>query len=347
MGATSGRRARVPAQADAEEAFDPEATTEMKPPPDSQGPSLRPERRWAQLGAAGMDPPPGGNPLAQSLSQEAEPEFPTVLEDDSSALSRPVTQIAIGSIVGVVVVALIMALSSRGFPPADRPGDGGILPAGSFRAATSPAPTMAVGGATSLQETFDELPINGVPPEPWQVRGDGSVAIVALPTSVDRSVRLRSTRAGATTALCRPTEVGTATGLRVAVDYVLGRAGVGEVVLVTLKTAGAGSIELLIGPTGAPVGVKGPDGGPSASSPPAAPPSPPAGSAGLDWQRLVIDVDPRAGAVSWVTHDTSGAETATGTAAVGIAREAIGTVCLHSPAASAGWIAIDDLIIEG
>ena len=347
MGATSEPHARDPARGDTNESSDPDTTAETQPPSDSQGLRLRPERRWAELGAHGMAPSPESNPPAPSVREEVEPEDVPLLEDDSSALFKPVTQIAIGSIVGAVVVGLIMAVNSRGFPAADSPANGGILPADSLPAATSPAATGAVGGVTSLLEAFDDLPINATPPAPWQVTGEGSVAVVPLPTSVDRSVRIESTAQGDTTALCRPTEIGDATGLRVAFDYLLGRAVVGEVALVTLETGGAGSIELLIGPTGVPVGVKGVDGGASTSSPPAAPPSPPAGSTGLVWQRLVVDVDPRAGSVSWVTHDTSGAETAAGTAAVRVAREALGTVCLHSPAAPAGWIAIDDLIIEG
>ena len=346
MGATSGRRARDPAKVDAEAASDPDATAETPAPPDSHGLRLRPERRWAQLGAAGMASPPEISALGSNASPEAAPEDPPGLEDEASVLSRPVTQIAIGSSVGAAVVVMILAFNSRTFPTEGGPADSAV-PAATVQAATSPAATGAVGGVTSLLETFDDLPISATPPPPWRVTGEGPVAVVALPTSVDRSVRIKSTAPGETTALCRPTDIGGATGLHVAFDYVLGGAIVDDVALVTLQTGGTGSIELLVGPTGAPVGVKGVDGGASASSPPAAPPSPPAGSAGFVWQRLVVDVDPLAGSVSWAGNDPSGAETGAGTATIEVAREAPGTLCLHSPAVPAGWIAIDDLTIEG
>lgn len=347
MSATPQRRARDPAQDDAAGSSQPATPESTQPYSDSEGLGLKPERRWAQLGAARMAPPPASDAVAPSVGPEAAPEDPPVHDDDSSALSRPVTQIAIGSIVGAAVVVMIMAVNGRVFPIEGGTADGAV-PAASLRATTTPAATMAVGGVSSLRETFDDLPINSALPGPWKVTGQGTVAIVALPTSVDRSVRITSTASGGATALCRPTGIGSSpTALRVAFDYLPSSALGGEMGLVTLQTGGDESIELLIGPGGAPVGVKGLDGGASASSPPPLPPSPPAGSAGLTWQHLVIDVDPRGGSVSWVAHDASGAETASGSATGTVAREALETICLQSPTASAGWIAIDDLIIEG
>jgi hypothetical protein len=293
-----------------------------------------------------MASPPELSAMTPNASPEAAPEDPSGLDDESSELSRPITQIAIGSIVGAAVVVMIIVFNSRSFPTEGGPADSAV-PAATVQAATSPAATGAVGGVTSLLEAFDDLPISATPPAPWRVTGEGPVAVVALPTSVDRSVRIKSTAPGEMTALCRPTDVGGATGLHVAFDYVLGGTIVDVVLLASLQSGGTGSIEMLVGPSGAPVGVKGVDGGASASSPPTAPPSQAAGSAGLVWQRLVIDVDPLAGSVSWAGHDASGAETGAGTATVGVAREAPGTLCLHSPAVPAGWIAIDDLMIEG
>jgi hypothetical protein len=94
-------------------------------------------------------------------------------------------------------------------------------PVGSVAAATGSAlPT----GAVIVDETFDALSINSPLPPPWEVTGSGAAVVIAFPTSVDRSVRLRTSDGGNPERACHPLRTGGAADVRVELDILLERA---------------------------------------------------------------------------------------------------------------------------
>jgi hypothetical protein len=207
---------------------------------------------------------------------------------------------------------------------------------------------VEVGGITSVQEQFDGLPMDSRLPAPWTTSGGGSAQIVALPTSVDRSVRLASDAGGVATEACRPTDVAAGTDIRVALEYRVGGAAPAPFPLLSLQSGDTRRVGLLIGAGGSEVAVLGgADAGPSDA--PVVSPVPRATAATTGWHRVELTIARASGAVTWRVHDEAGAETASGTATVAdLASGGLDRVCLRSPGGSpSGWVAVDDLVIEG
>jgi hypothetical protein len=242
--------------------------------------------------------------------------------------------------VWVVLVAANKFLDSAGNRSADAPGE--TLAPGQIH-------TAEVRGAVSVQETFDDLPMDSSLPAPWMVSGGGSAKIIALPTSVDRSVRIASDAAGARTTACRPTPLARGSTLQMSVDYRAGRLPTTSVSLLNVRAGEATKIAVLLNPDGT-AGLGDGGGAGHAGEPPARESAIP-GTSGLaaGWQRLELAVDPGAGLVVWQAVDSSGAETGSGTASVSdLGTAALDSVCLYSPAGvPSGWVDIDDLLIEG
>ena len=212
-----------------------------------------------------------------------------------------------------------------------------------------PDATGEVAGAASVVQTFDDLPMRSRLADPWTTSGDGSAEVVALPTSVDRSLRISSSTAGKPTMVCRPTSVAPAQSFRIAFDYLLGRPPASTVPILRLDSESSSQLELGIDTMARPFLGGGPGG--SAPAPAIASP-PPAGASAravaADWERVEITVDAAAGTAQWSAHDTSGAVTGSGAAALARTADApVDEVCLLSPAGSpAAWVAIDNLVIE-
>jgi hypothetical protein len=82
---------------------------------------------------------------------------------------------------------------------------------GANRPEATAAPSTSVGaaGAASrapgVAEDFDALPIDATPAPPWQIGGAAKAGVIALPTSVERSLRLTTSSKGEATTACRPT----------------------------------------------------------------------------------------------------------------------------------------------
>jgi hypothetical protein len=206
---------------------------------------------------------------------------------------------------------------------------------------------VEVGGITSVQETFDGLAMDSALPAPWTVSGGGAARIVALPTSVDRSVRIASGAGGVATAACRPTRVAAGTEIRVALEYRVGRPAPEPFPLLTLQAGDVPAVALTIDAGGSPIAVVGgADGG--ASDGPVRSPGPRA-TAATDWHRVELTIVRASGAATWRAYDASGAETRSGAAALtGLPSAGLDRLCLRSPEGlPSGWIAIDDLRIEG
>ena len=188
-------------------------------------------------------------------------------------------------------------------------------------------------------------------PEPWDVSGLGAAQIVALPTSVDRSVRISSTVDGDVTAACRPATVVLGGSIRIAVDFLVGRAPSSPVLLVSLVSGGAPLLGFGLDAAGAPVEIAG-DGAVHPGEALASDPPRPSASTGHrppTWQRLEVAISTATGGVEWQVRDISGAQTGSGqTQVVNSANGAFDTICFLSPQGSpSGWTAIDDLVVEG
>jgi hypothetical protein len=240
----------------------------------------------------------------------------------------------IGAIVaglGVVVAAAVLA------KPADR----------SALAAT-PATSASVSARwTSVEETFDSLPMNSKLPATWIVSGPGSAEVIALPTSVDRSVRLGSSPAGDVTSACRPTAVVLGGPIRIAVDYAVGRPPASPVPLITIDSGTARQVAIGMDASGHAVSMAA-DGTTNAGEQPPVPSAATPSGSGALWQRLEVTFDLAKGVAGWQLHDTSGALTASGQTDLASPAPAPDTICFLSPEGSpSGWIAIDDLFVGG
>jgi len=214
----------------------------------------------------------------------------------------------------------------------------GVVQVGGPRWARSESggPTPAPSTATEV-ETFDSMPVGAGTDASWNLAGDADV--VATTATGDRSLRLRTSRSGAEAIACRPLPRATTSTMHLEFDLLVGKAttaarrlslNAGSDVLLALKVDPDGTV--LIGP---PAPSPSPSGGPSTETP-------------HRWQRVAIDVDPRAHRVTWSEVDPGSGPVASGKRAVpGLERLPGGTVCLHSPKDTpAGWIAVDNLSIE-
>jgi hypothetical protein len=251
---------------------------------------------------------------------------------------------------GLAALLLLASIAGRQAPV---PAAGGHLPTAA--PATEPnsnqpnAATDAVAAAVSVQEAFDDLPMDSNLPDPWRVSRDGAARVVALPTSVDRSVRISSDGDGAPAEACRPTP-SRAGPLRVALDYRLGRPTVLDTIVIELREGSTPMVALLIAAEdGRIAAIAGSTYDPGAS--PAGAGAQASARGTFDaaaWRRVELLLTGDGHAV-WTAHETSGADAGSGSIDLPASpSRTVDTVCLRSPAGSpAAWVAVDDLLIEG
>ena len=247
--------------------------------------------------------------------------------------------------VAVALVAVTVAL----VPPESQPA--AVAPTESPRATT--VVVDGVAASVTFEETFDDLPMDSTLADPWTIDGDGPVRVVALPTSVDRSIRIASDTSGGPTNVCRPIGVEAAKALRIAFDYRLGRALPEDARLLGLR-AGATAVAALLldASTGRLLGVTGSEAAPPTAAGPSAAPAKPPGASNKPardsaWRRVEISVS-ESGELTWQANEASGGAAGSGTLASAADASRIDTVCFSSPAgAPAGWVALDDILIEG
>ena len=304
---------------------------------------LRPERRWPREGtSAPVSQPPGA----------AQRQTPAYGRRAPVSLSIIGAGLGLGGIGGLAVVVLALVAGGQGAPSETRLGGAGQPAPGSTSGPSPPGGLIDVGGAISIRETFDALPMDSALPTPWTVTGGGSAAIVALPTSVDRSIQLASGTSGTATAACRPTDAETGSPLRVVVDYRLGQRPTQAVPLLSLRAGDVSKLAIVIDQDGAPVGarvgsaqelIRGGD------SPAQASPIPLTNGVSVGWRRLDLTIDPDSSTATWSVSDSSGAATGWGSAPLtDVGAQSLDIACLLSPEGlPSGWVAIDELTIEG
>jgi hypothetical protein len=206
-------------------------------------------------------------------------------------------------------------------------------PGGSVAGATSSAPaTEAV-----IVETFDGLSINSPLPRPWEVSGSGAAVVIALPTSVDRSVRLRTSAGGNPERACHPLRTDGAADVRVALDVLLETAVGAASDLITLTS---GSTDALVIGVDADGHVVGDD----------ALQAPAGALAPGTWAHVSISVHPDSKTVDW---DVSAADGTTLASAMGRPLDpgsagGIESFCVVSPGGTPGGsIAVNNVRATG
>ena len=238
-------------------------------------------------------------------------------------LAAAILAVAVGSI-GMVAVAL-NASEQRG---------GEATPTLEVAAATDvPAMTM-------IEESFDALPMDSDLGAGWVVSGGGGASVVALPTSVDRSVRIRSSMQGEAAIACRA--VDQTSVRRVSFDLLIGRLPPSTAAVVSVRSGDRDLLTLAVDPSGSLTAIAG--SGSATSSP-----RPDGARSGEGWGRVELRIDAPGGSIEWRAHDVTGAEIGSGASEVAdLAGAPVDGVCFRSPQGMpSGWIAIDDLIIEG
>ena len=202
-----------------------------------------------------------------------------------------------------------------------------------------PAPTDVAVAA--IQETFDGLPMDSPPGARWVVYGGDGASVIALPTSVDRSIRVRSSTQGEAATACRVIDDTTA-AVHIGFDLLVGGAPPSTAAVVSLRAGERDLLSLGIEPSGRLVAMPGAGFEGGSTGPTSAPPV-------EGWGRVDLTIDGAGGLIDWRAHDATGAQVASGTPQVAdLAGVAVDGVCFHSPLGTpSGWIAIDDLIVEG
>jgi hypothetical protein len=202
-------------------------------------------------------------------------------------------------------------------------------------------PATGAPATTKLEDTFDALPMDSLPGADWVVSGGDGASVVALPTSVDRSIRVRSSIQGNAATACRSVPDATASS-RISFDLLVGRPPPSTAAVVSLRSGERDLLTIAVDPSGSLTTIAG--SGPAASSPAAGGVRPRAG-----WGRVEVRIDGPGGLIVWRAHDVSGAEVAGGDLEVtDLAGAPVEDVCFISPQGMpSGWIAIDDLIVEG
>jgi hypothetical protein len=250
-----------------------------------------------------------------------------------SAPGTAVAAVAVAAIVAVGVATLVGALGGRGFTATPDPG----TPTGLVAAETSATGGGDVAGP-AIEETFDALPMDSRLAPPWVVTGE-EASIVALPTSVDRSVRIRTSTDGDASSACRATDVAAGVAPRVGFDVLLGGRPGATVPLLALEAGDSPVLTIGVDAAGALVQFE-PE--------PATTGTPGSAGAGSDgWRRVEVRLDSSRSTVEWLANDASGLEVAAGSAPIE-AGTTVDELCLFSPeGAPSSWIAVDDLIVQG
>ena len=262
-----------------------------------------------------------------------------------------------GGLVGAIsVVALIAVIAALALPDSHqssvRPSD---EPQATATPSDEPQATATfldrVAGSVSVFESFDGLPMDSSLADPWTIDGDGAVRVVALPTSVDRSIRIASDKSGGATSVCRRTGLPAGSGLRITLEYRLGRSLRRDASLLEFRAGGSVVSALVVdaatgGITGASASGTASSEAPTAGGSPGTAPEASTGpDADTAWRHIEVTVSD-SGKLTWRANTVSGAESGSGSLQGGAGH--IDTVCFSSPAgARAGWVAIDDLLIEG
>ena len=243
-------------------------------------------------------------------------------DDSGSYADRPWVRIAVlVAVLGSAMLGMLVVLFAGGYrPPAP---DTGFRAPGPRTAppatASSVPPSGGAAGIVSIEETFDDRPMGTLHAGPWSVTKDRA-EVIALPTSVDRSIRISSGRDGRATFACR--SLGDASGSRVSVRFDYQMKGPPGAV-VTLLTFRAASTDLVSLTVDAPGGTE------------------------RSWQHVEAALDAIIGTMTWHVT-TGGTETGSGDAKVSLGSGRPAQVCLVSPAGlRLGWLAINNLVIEG
>jgi hypothetical protein len=194
---------------------------------------------------------------------------------------------------------------------------------------------------TTIEESFDGLPMDSPPGAGWVVNGGDGASVVALPTSVDRSLRVRSSTQGGAATACRAID-GPASALRVSFDLLVGRPPPSSAPVVSVQGGERNLFTLGVDPSGWLLAMDGSGSEGSSPDPDSARPS-------EGWARVDLRFDGPGGVIDWRAHDVTGAEVSSGSSQIaGLAGAAVDGVCFHSPRGTpSAWIAIDDLIVEG
>jgi hypothetical protein len=218
----------------------------------------RARRRRRNRDTAVITPAAAESAVAPELTVVGEPTIPTQIEvateDDTSAVAAAQNRgrmllavaaanallVAIVVLVGSGIVALPFVDGSRGGGAAQP------TPAGEVAGvANTPLPTPAV----IVDDTFDDLSINSPLPQPWKVTRSGVAVAIALPTSIDRSVRLRASD-GSPERACHPLPAGAVADLRLELDFVLETAPSSDSTIVALMSGATEAIAIGIDRTG-------------------------------------------------------------------------------------------------
>ena len=222
---------------------------------------------------------------------------------------------------GALVAVLAGGLQPGPQTTEQRPLAQGSLPP-SPSSPSAAAATAEVRGVVSIDETFDDFAMGTTLEGPWTVTG-GKAEIVALPTSVDRSVRIWSYRKGGSTRVCRHLDALPGSKISVRFEFMWKPTPTAVVTLLTFRHARADIVALQVDPGGSPVQEPG-------------------------WQRLDAVLDTTFGQLTWQTDEVADAGATSGSAAVTLGSARPDELCLLSPSgSSSGWVAIDDLHIEG
>ena len=147
----------------------------------------------------------------------------------------------LGVVAGIVVAALV---------DADRSAREATPTMGVAAATNSPAGSPAATDVPAMVsiESFDALPMNSVLGADWIVSGGDGASIVALPTSVDRSVRVRSSDKGEAATACRAVDATAAE--RIGFDLLVGRPPRSATPVVTVNSGERDLLILNVDPSG-------------------------------------------------------------------------------------------------
>ena len=318
------------------------APSPAQPAPPTEEPELAwpdPEiaNQW-ELRVAAPWATPGEAPPETVAAPPEEPE-PTSTEPEPGQADRGSRIIMLVAACWVGVIAGMLAGYAIA-APAQTPGPGQIAAPMAVG-----GPRAEIAGIVQVDETFDDLAVDSKPASPWTIQGAGSVRIIALPTGVDRSVRIGSDARGNATALCRPIEVATGRDAHFAFEFALGGQPSVNAKLVELRRGDAPIVEVVvIAATGEAEAIRVATGIVVPGS------APPRRGDALDlttWRRVTLTIS-GGGAVSWEARDSSGTDAGSGTLPDSKGSAPLDSFCVLSPTGTPGaWLDLNEVLIEG
>ena len=243
-------------------------------------------------------------------------------EDSGSYADRPWVRIAVVvAVLASAMLGMLVVLFAGGYrTPAPETGIRASGPeTGPPATAPSIPPSGGAAGIVAIEETFDDLPMGTLRAGQWSVTKDRA-EVIALPTSVDRSIRISSGRDGRATFACH--SLGDASGSRVSVRFDYQMKGPPGAV-VTLLTFRAANTDLVSLTADAPAETE------------------------RSWRHVEAVLDAVVGTMTWHVT-TGGTDTGSGDAKVSLGSGSPDQVCLVSPAGlRLGWLTVNNLVIEG